>query len=121
MRTGQAMPLVTIGFPLQSAETFFPTLKSIVNIVDERGEMLLATRGTLEICERCCRQNTRNESSGTILISKRNLLLSRKRSQAWELILRGDNLPNTYEDPDCQETDFPSERFFAFFPLSRGS
>jgi hypothetical protein len=27
--------------------------------------------------------------------------------------------PNTYEDPGCQETHDPCERFFAFFPLSR--
>jgi hypothetical protein len=25
--------------------------------------------------------------------------------------------PNPYEDPRCQETNDPSERFFSFFPL----
>ena len=28
--------------------------------------------------------------------------------------------PNPYEDSLCQETHSPSERFLAFFPLSRG-
>jgi hypothetical protein len=29
-------------------------------------------------------------------------------------------LPNTYEDPGCQEIHYPYERFFCFFPAFQG-
>jgi hypothetical protein len=48
--------------------------------------------------------------------------VTRKPGSDWhERYLSGaEPVPNTYEDPRCQETNFPYERVLAFFPAFRG-
>jgi pimeloyl-ACP methyl ester carboxylesterase len=48
---------------------------------------------------------------------RRGTAFTKPLSENWRESRRCANEPppNTYEDPDCQETDYPSERVFAFF------
>jgi hypothetical protein len=50
------------------------------------------------------------------LESTKDLALSPVVIATYEEMARALGWPNTYEDPYCQETDYPSERIFQFFP-----